>query len=53
MEFRKFKFISKKIRLDLPINVWAKKDGVTEKEFKKFIKEAAEKKITKKVDILN
>ena len=41
----------KKLGLDLPINDWAKKDGVTEKEFKQFIKEAAENKITKKVDI--
>ena len=41
----------KKLGLDLPINDWAKKDGVTEKEFKQFIKEAAEDKITKKVDI--
>ena len=41
----------KKLGLDLPINDWAKKDGVTEKEFKQFIKEAAENKVTKKVDI--
>ena len=41
----------KKLGLDLPVNDLAIKDGVTEKEFKQFIKEAAEDKMTKKVDI--
>jgi len=41
----------KKLGLDLPLNDWAKKDGVTEKEFKEFIKEAADNKIAQKVDI--
>ena len=41
----------KKLGLDLPLNDWAKKDGVTEKEFKHYIKEAADSKIKQKNNI--
>ena len=41
----------KKIGLDLPLTDWAKKDGVTEKEFKEYIKQAAETKISKKIEL--
>ena len=40
-----------KLGLDLALNNWAKKDGVTEKEFKEYIKESADSKITKKVEL--
>ncbi|MDG2000686.1 MAG: preprotein translocase subunit SecA [Alphaproteobacteria bacterium] len=41
----------KRLGLDLPLNDWSKKDGVTEQEFKKYIKAAADYKITQKVEI--
>ena len=41
----------KKLGLDLPLDDWAKKDGVTEKEFKQYIKEEADNKIKQKIDI--
>ncbi|MBT4109522.1 MAG: preprotein translocase subunit SecA, partial [Pelagibacterales bacterium] len=41
----------KKYGLDLPLSEWAKKDGVTEIEFKNFIKKEAETKISNKIDI--
>ena len=41
----------KKYGLDLPLSEWAKKDGVTEIEFKNLIKKEAETKISNKIDI--
>jgi len=41
----------KKLGLNLPLDDWAKKDGVTEKEFKQYIKEEADNKIKQKIDI--
>jgi len=41
----------KKLGLDIPIKEWSKKDGVTENEIKDLIKNAAEEKITKKLEI--
>ena len=41
----------KRLGLDLPLSDWSKKDGVTEQEFKNYIKAAAEEKITKKEEI--
>ena len=41
----------KKYGLDLPLSEWAKKDGVTEIEFKNLIKKEAETKISKKMDV--
>ena len=41
----------KRLGLDLPLNDWSKKDGVTEQEFKKYIKAAADDKITQKEEI--
>ena len=41
----------KRLGLDLPLSDWSKKDGVTEQEFKNYIKTAAEEKITKKEEI--
>ena len=41
----------KKLGLNLPLNEWAKKDGVTESEFKNYIKEEAEIKISKKIEV--
>ncbi|RCL82342.1 MAG: preprotein translocase subunit SecA [Alphaproteobacteria bacterium] len=41
----------KRLGLDLPLNDWSKKDGVTEQEFKKYIKAAADDKITHKEEI--
>jgi len=41
----------KKYGLDLPLNEWAKKDGVTEIEFKNLIKKEAETKISNKIDV--
>ena len=41
----------KRLGLDLPLSDWSKKDGVTEQEFKKYIKAAADKKITQKEEI--
>jgi preprotein translocase subunit SecA len=38
----------KRLGLDLPLSDWSKKDGVTEQEFKKYIKAAADKKLLKK-----
>ena len=41
----------KKYGLDLPLSEWAKKDGVSEIEFKNLIKKEAETKISKKMDV--
>ena len=41
----------KKYGLDLPISNWAKKDGVTEIEFKNLIKKEADNKISNKTEI--
>mgnify|MGYP000644998366 CR=1 FL=1 len=41
----------KKYGLDLPLSEWAKKDGVTEIEFKNLIKKEAETKISNKIDV--
>jgi len=41
----------KRLGLDLPLSDWSKKDGVTEQEFKNYIKAAADKKITQKEEI--
>ncbi len=41
----------KKYGLDLPLSEWAKKDGVSEIEFKNLIKKEAETKISKKIDV--
>ena len=41
----------KKLGLNLPLSEWAKKDGVTESEFKNYIKEEAEIKISKKIEV--
>jgi len=41
----------KKFGLNLPLSEWAKKDGVTEIEFKSFIKKEAETKMSNKIDV--
>ena len=41
----------KKLGLNLPLSEWAKKDGVTESEFKNYIKKEAEIKISKKIEV--
>ena len=41
----------KKYGLDLPLSEWAKKDGVTEIEFKNLIKKEVETKISNKIDV--
>ena len=41
----------KKYGLDLPINNWAKNDGVTEIEFKNLIKKEADNKISNKTEL--
>ena len=41
----------KKYGLDLPLSEWAKKDGVSEIEFKNLIKKEAVTKISKKMDV--
>ena len=40
----------KKLGLNLPIKEWSEKDGVTEKEIEKLIKESAENKIKDKIN---